>query len=64
MVKETTIICNAQLTFIFDDEINLAAEEVAKAIKNELETQYGIDDAVITDVKVFVNDREDNDNEN
>lgn len=58
MAKETTIICNAQLTFILDDEINLAAEEVAKVLKNWFENRYGFDDAVITDVKVFVNEGE------
>lgn len=58
MAKETTIIYNAQLTVILDDEINLAAEVVAKVLKNWFENRYGFDDAVITDVKVFVNEGE------
>lgn len=55
MAKETTITCNLQVEMIVKGTHYLTAEEVAEGLKGFLSK---FDDAVVSDVKVFVNDRE------
>lgn len=55
MAKETVINCNAQIEMIFKGTHYLTPEELAATFKGLLSN---FSDAVVSNVKVFVNDRE------
>lgn len=64
-MKELTVTMNAQITFIADENGSLSEENIRESVKRDMEMVIksiaGADDVVVSDLKLFIMDKEEAD---